>query len=105
VLLGRNLALRRQIDMVRTFRLTWPGPDPVPHGTARLRASDADRDQAADVLSTAVADGRLTTAELGERLEDVLTARTVSELAMLTADLAADRWSVLRALQAVGQEA
>jgi hypothetical protein len=35
---------------------------------ADLRASDADRDVAADVLCAAVADGRLTLAELDERL-------------------------------------
>ena len=54
---------------------------------ADLRASDADRDVAADVLCAAVADGRLTLAELDDRLEDVLSARTLRELARLISDL------------------
>ena len=54
---------------------------------ADLRASDADRDVAADILCTAVADGRLTLAELDERLGHVLSARTLRELAKLICDL------------------
>jgi hypothetical protein len=52
-----------------------------------LRASDADRDVAADILCAAVADGRLTLAELDERLADVLSARTLREIARLICDL------------------
>ncbi|MFF0222800.1 DUF1707 domain-containing protein [Streptomyces sp. NPDC004629] len=52
-----------------------------------LRASHADRDRAVDVLRIAAGDGRLTAAELDERLEAALSARTVSELTVLTADL------------------
>ncbi|MFF2807970.1 DUF1707 domain-containing protein [Streptomyces sp. NPDC058000] len=52
-----------------------------------LRASHADRDRAVDVLRLAGGDGRLTAAELDERLEAALTARTLGELAELTADL------------------
>jgi hypothetical protein len=58
---------------------------------ADLRASDADRDVAADILCAAVADGRLTLAELDERLEDVLSARTLRELARLISDLSGPR--------------
>jgi hypothetical protein len=54
---------------------------------ASLRASHADRDLAVDILRVAAGDGRLTLAELDERLEAALTARTLSELAVLTADL------------------
>jgi len=54
-----------------------------------LRASDADRDQAIELLRAAVADGRLDPAEFGERLDAALTARTREALAPLTADLAA----------------
>jgi hypothetical protein len=57
-----------------------------------LRASNADRDVAADILCAAVADGRLTLAELDERLEGVLSARTLRELARLLSDLPADRF-------------
>ncbi|MFJ8192926.1 DUF1707 domain-containing protein [Streptomyces sp. NPDC096094] len=52
-----------------------------------LRASHADRDQVVDVLSGAAGDGRLTAEELDERVEAALTARTLGELAVLTADL------------------
>lgn len=53
-----------------------------------LRASDADRDAVLDLLSAAAADGRLTLAEHGERAGRAHAARTLGELAELTADLA-----------------
>lgn len=53
----------------------------------QLRASHADRDRVVDVLRIAAGDGLLTADELDERLEAALSARTVSELAPLTADL------------------
>jgi hypothetical protein len=59
----------------------------LPGVTPGLRASDADRDLAVDVLCVAAGDGRLTAAELDERLEAALTARTIGELAAVTADL------------------
>lgn len=55
--------------------------------SSELRASHADRDRVVDVLRVAAGDGRLTAAELDERLEAALSARTVSELTGLTADL------------------
>jgi hypothetical protein len=55
--------------------------------TPQLRASHADRDLAVDILCAAAGDGRLTAAELDERLETALTARTIGELAAVTADL------------------
>jgi hypothetical protein len=54
-----------------------------------LRASHEDRDRVVELLQTAAGDGRLTAEELDERLEVALTARTHSELAVLTADLPA----------------
>jgi hypothetical protein len=70
--------------------------EPSPAGPSRssgarpeLRASHEDRDRAAEILRVAAGDGRLTAAELDERLEAALTARTTSELALLTADLPA----------------
>lgn len=54
-----------------------------------LRASHEDRDQVVEILRVAAGDGRLTAAELDERLEAALTARTHSDLAKLTADLPA----------------
>jgi hypothetical protein len=58
-----------------------------------LRASHADRDTAADILCAAVADGRLTLDELDERLEHVLSARTLREIAWLISDLPGDHFS------------
>ncbi|MEU5892682.1 DUF1707 domain-containing protein [Streptomyces sp. NPDC047461] len=55
-----------------------------------LRASHMDRDRVVDVLRVAAGDGRLTAEELDERLEAALSARTLGELAGLTADLPAD---------------
>jgi hypothetical protein len=87
-----------------------------------LRASDADREQAVDILCTAAGEGRLTRDELDDRLEAALSARTIGELAIATADLPggitspavgqtpssvwddpnASRWTVLRSLLASG---
>lgn len=58
------------------------------HGSSpELRASHADRDRVVEVLRVAAGDGRLTADELDERLEAALSARTLGELAELTADL------------------
>ena len=65
-----------------------PAGDSSEPGTAPdLRASHADRDRVAEILGAAAADGRLTAAELDERLDAALSARTSGELAVLTADL------------------
>jgi hypothetical protein len=55
--------------------------------TGNLRASDADRDQVADVLNQAYAEGRITAEEHLERLEATNRAKTFGELVPLTADL------------------
>lgn len=55
--------------------------------TTGLRASHADRDRVVETLTGAAGDGRLTAEELDERVEAALTARTMGELAVLTADL------------------
>jgi hypothetical protein len=52
-----------------------------------LRASDEDRERAIEVLRVAAGDGRITAPELEQRVETALTARTVGNLAELTADL------------------
>jgi len=52
-----------------------------------LRASDADRDRVLALLADAVSDGRLTIDEHAERVQRACTARTLGELADLTADL------------------
>ncbi|MFT4165944.1 MAG: DUF1707 domain-containing protein [Microlunatus sp.] len=51
------------------------------------RASDADRDQVAEVLHTAYAEGRITLEEHADRTEAALTAKTFDDLTALTADL------------------
>jgi Domain of unknown function (DUF1707)/Cell wall-active antibiotics response 4TMS YvqF len=54
-----------------------------------LRASDADRERIFALLSDAAADGRLTLDEHAQRVEQAHAARTIGELAALTADLVA----------------
>ena len=51
------------------------------------RASHADRDEVVERLRVAAGDGRLTMAELEERVDAAFAARTYAELAPLTADL------------------
>ena len=60
-------------------------PDDLPD----LRASDEDRNRVVEALRVAGGDGRLSAGELDDRLESALTARTLGELAGLTADLPA----------------
>lgn len=52
-----------------------------------LRISDADREVAAQRLHTAMSEGRITMAELEERLDAVYAARTFAELEPPLADL------------------
>jgi len=52
-----------------------------------MRASDADRDEVLERLRLAHAEGRLDHDELTDRAGTALAARTVGELAALTADL------------------
>ncbi|MEW2526120.1 DUF1707 domain-containing protein [Streptomyces sp. NPDC047071] len=54
---------------------------------AGLRVSHEDRDQAVEILRFAAGSGRLTAAELDERVEAALAAKTVGDLRELTADL------------------
>jgi len=58
-----------------------------PYEPRKLRASDADRERVAQVLHTALAEGRLTVAELQERLDAVYAAKTLGELEPVTLDL------------------
>ncbi len=53
-----------------------------------LRASDADRDRVLALLAEAMSDGRITAEEHAERVQRAFSARTLGELAALTADLA-----------------
>ena len=68
-----------------------PGSKPArDEAQLELRASDADRDAAAAVLSSALATGRLTSTEHADRLDAVYAAKTLGELAPLTRDLPAE---------------
>jgi hypothetical protein len=58
---------------------------PGPHD---LRASDADRERVVALLTEAAQDGRLTLGEHAERAGQAYAAKTLGELAVLTADLA-----------------
>ncbi|MGA8847502.1 MAG: DUF1707 domain-containing protein [Nocardioides sp.] len=61
--------------------------DPRDRSHAALRASDADRDLAARVLSAAYADGRLDRSEHDQRAGAAAAARTLGELPGLISDL------------------
>jgi hypothetical protein len=61
-------------------------PRPAPRD---LRASDTDRERVVSMLAEALSDGRLTHDEHSQRLAAALSARTLGDLAALTADLAA----------------
>jgi Domain of unknown function (DUF1707)/Cell wall-active antibiotics response 4TMS YvqF len=52
-----------------------------------LRASDADRDSAASVINSALAEGRLTAEEHSERLDAIYAAKTHADLVPLLSDL------------------
>jgi Domain of unknown function (DUF1707) len=62
---------------------------PGDHG--HLRASDADRERAIDILQGAFARGRLTRGEFDTRVGQALGARTYGELTALTAGTGASR--------------
>ena len=53
----------------------------------RRRVSDLEREEVADVLREAAGEGRLSYAELEERLETLYGSKTYGELVELTADL------------------
>jgi Domain of unknown function (DUF1707) len=63
-------------------------PEPF-NANSRLRASDADREEAATVLNAALAEGRLSVAEHSERLDAIYSAKTHAEIAPLIDDLPA----------------
>jgi hypothetical protein len=66
-----------------------PESTPAEPGDSLVRASDADRDRVVEALAAASAEGRLTLEEYSERSDAALVARTLGDLASLTADLPA----------------
>jgi hypothetical protein len=70
--------------------MTEPLPEPTnvgPIAGGYLRASDADRDQVATLLSTAYAEGRLTREEHDDRIDQLMAAKTFDDLIPITRDL------------------
>jgi hypothetical protein len=65
----------------------WMSAGPV--GRGRLRVSHLDREHIVEVLKTAFVQGRLTKDEFDLRVGQALAARTLTDLAALTADLPA----------------
>ena len=58
-----------------------------PHTHPEVRASDTDRDVAAEVINAAFSDGRLDNLEHADRLSAVLGAKTLGELVPLLSDV------------------
>jgi hypothetical protein len=67
----------------------YPGPSWPAAAQPATLASDADRDRAAELLSAAFAEGRLTAGEHGDRVRAAYAARTWGQLRQLTDDLPA----------------
>ena len=70
--------------------MTDRAPEPTnvgPVAGGNLRASDAERDQVATLLSTAYAEGRLTREEHDERVDQLMAAKTFDDLIPITRDL------------------
>ncbi|PZF81416.1 hypothetical protein C1I92_21440 [Jiangella anatolica] len=55
-----------------------------------MRASDADREQVADVLRQAASEGRLSLTELEDRIEALYAAKTYADLEPVVGDLPGD---------------
>lgn len=84
------------MDLEKHPQTPEPSPEAAPGGpcdaparapAAELRASDADRDRTADILREALAEGRLTAEEHGDRIDGVYRAKTVAELEPYVRDL------------------
>jgi hypothetical protein len=66
----------------------WQPHGAQPYGqSSMMRASDADRERATDVLKAGFAEGRLRQSEFEDRLTRVQRANTYGELQALVADL------------------
>ena len=66
-------------------------------GPRRVRASDAEREQLAQIIRSAMGEGRLSLEEGEERLAKAYAAVYRDELAPLTADLPGGGWNLLEA--------
>src|SRR3954471_24096270 len=80
------------VSSIATLSRAMSSPDlhhPSAWANPALRASDADRERAAEALRRHHLDGRLDTDELQDRLDRCYAARTTGGLAPLLADLPA----------------
>lgn len=77
-----------------------PGYGMAPLGYGHMRAAQADRERAIDVLKAAFAEGRLDQDEYTGRAGQVYASRTYAELSALTADLPAGPLGALAPPQA-----
>ena len=84
---GAAAGLRFLVVLVEAPVMKEPGDrlPATPDGHGHLRASDADRERAIDILQGAFASGQLTRGEFDTRVGQALGARTYAELAALTA--------------------
>jgi hypothetical protein len=73
-----------------------PGGAGRPGGQGRVRASDTEREQVAQVIRTAMTEGRLTLEAGEQRLASIYAAAYRDELTPLVADLPAGGWHALR---------
>ena len=65
----------------------------TPQQTPDLRASDAEREHAVEILGHAAAEGRLSVDELDERIQSAYATHTLRELDRLLADVSPDALS------------
>ncbi len=79
---------------------TGPGYGLAANGPGGMRASDADRDRAAEVLKTGFAEGRLSKDEYDTMLGHVYTAQTHADLATLTSQLPGGGYALFPATSA-----
>ena len=70
---------------------------------ATMRASDTDRDRAAELLNVAYSEGRLSKDEYDGRLERAFSARTYADLDQIVADLPAAGATVVTAETSVAR--
>ncbi len=76
---------------------SWSGYGGPVYGHAAMRASDVDRDRAAEVLKSGFAAGRLTKDEYDDHLHWVYTARTYGDLVHVTRQLPGGGMALFRA--------
>lgn len=74
----------------------------APQNSSRMRVSDADRDQAAETLREAAAEGRITLDELDDRLERTYSSQIYADLQPIVADLPSTHGSDLAQNPAAG---